>query len=220
MRANPGYGPTLPTVIYAQLDNSGLFHSITSQLLQNNQQNKKYHFQELKFINIQETSQAGNAANILHPPLIKRYIFNHKHCHLWEMWRSDADSSNSVFWFKITEIEDLTLVVSWDQQFLNQFNKVLFSEPLAFHFLNEFKNCWSQETTSVRFFSPIITKIGYFKKINRVLSAVTANSKSRNALSNSGTLQVILNVSKDKDFSTRCSNSEIREVMWEINEFR
>ena len=29
------------------------------------------------------------------------------------------------------DIEDLTLVVSWDQQFLNSFNKVLFSEPLA-----------------------------------------------------------------------------------------
>ena len=30
------------------------------------------------------------------------------------------------------------------------------------------------------------------------------------------TSQVILNVSNDKKFSTRCSNAEIREVMWEI----
>ena len=51
-------------------------------------------------------------------------------------------------------------------------------------------------------FSHIITKIAYFKEINRVLPA---SSKNRNALSNSGTLQVILHVSKDKDFSTRCS---------------
>ena len=32
---------------------------------------------------------------------------------------------------KMPDIEDLTLVVSWDQQFLNEFKKVLFSEPLA-----------------------------------------------------------------------------------------
>ena len=30
-----------------------------------------------------------------------------------------------------SEIEDLSWVVSWDHQFLNEFNKVLFSEPLA-----------------------------------------------------------------------------------------
>ena len=43
---------------------------------------------------------------------------------------------------------------SYIQQFLNEFNKVLFSESLAswITLLNEFKNCWSQETTSVRFF--------------------------------------------------------------------
>ena len=65
------------------------------------------------------------------------------------------------------------------------------------------------------YFSHMIAIIAYFKEINRVLSAVTASSKNRSALSNSVTLQVILHVSKDKDFSTRCSNAEIREVMWE-----
>ena len=64
-------------------------------------------------------------------------------------------------------------------------------------------------------FSHMVATIAYFKEINRVLSAVTASSKYRNALSNSGTLQVILHVSKAKDFSTRCSNPETREVMWE-----
>ena len=61
----------------------------------------------------------------------------------------------------------------------------------------------------------MIAIIAYFKEINRVLSAVhvTATSKNRYALSNSVTLQVILHLSKDKDFSTRCSNAEIREVM-------
>ena len=62
-------------------------------------------------------------------------------------------------------------------------------------------------------FSHMIAIVAYFKEINRVLSAVTASSKNRYALSNSVTLQVILHVSKDKDFSTRCSNAEIREVM-------
>ena len=61
----------------------------------------------------------------------------------------------------------------------------------------------------------MIAIIAYFKEINRVLSAVTASSKNRYTLSNSVTLQVILHLSKDKDFSTRCSNAEIREVMWE-----
>ena len=64
-------------------------------------------------------------------------------------------------------------------------------------------------------FSHMIARIAYFKEINRVLSAVTASSKNRYALSNSMTLQVIIHVSKDKDFSTRCSNAEIREVMCE-----
>ena len=81
--------------------------------------------------------------------------------------------------------------------------------------MNEFNNCWSQETPNVRFFSHIITKTAYFKEINRFLSAVTASSKNRNTLSNNGTLKVILHVSKDKDFSTRCSNPETREDMWE-----
>ena len=62
-------------------------------------------------------------------------------------------------------------------------------------------------------FSHIITKIAYFKEIKQVFSAVTASSKNRYALSNSVALQVILHVSKDMDFSTRCSNAEIREVM-------
>ena len=66
-------------------------------------------------------------------------------------------------------------------------------------------------------FSHMIAIITYFKEINRVLSAVTASSKTRYDLSNSETSQVILHVSKDKDFSTRCSNAEIREVMREIN---
>jgi len=57
--------------------------------------------------------------------------------------------------------------------------------------------------------------VAYFKEINRVLSVVTASSKNRYASSNSRTSQVILYVSKDKDFSTRCSNPEKREVMWE-----
>ena len=61
--------------------------------------------------------------------------------------------------------------------------------------------------------SHMIAIIAYFKEINRVLSAVTASSKNRHALSNSVTLQVILHASKDKDFLTRCSNAEIREVM-------
>ena len=60
-------------------------------------------------------------------------------------------------------------------------------------------------------FSHMIAIIAYFKEINRVLSAVTASSKNRYVLSNSVTFQVILHVSKDKDFSTRCSNAEIRE---------
>ena len=58
-------------------------------------------------------------------------------------------------------------------------------------------------------FSHMIAIIAYFKEINRVLSAVTASSKNRYALPNS----VTLHMSKDKDFSTRCSNAEIREVM-------
>jgi len=62
-------------------------------------------------------------------------------------------------------------------------------------------------------FSDMIAIIAYCKEINRVLSAVTASSKNRYALSNSVTLQVIFHVLKDKDVSTRCSNAEIREVM-------
>ena len=61
-------------------------------------------------------------------------------------------------------------------------------------------------------FSHMIARIP-FKEINQVLSAVTASSKNRYALSDSVALQVILHVSKDKDFSTRCFNAEIREVM-------
>ena len=52
-------------------------------------------------------------------------------------------------------------------------------------------------------------KIAYFKEINQVLSAVTASSKNRCAYSPIVTSQVILHVSKDKDFSTR-SNPETR----------
>ena len=107
-----------------------------------------------------------------------------------------------------TEIEDLTWVVSWDQQFLNEFNKVLFSVPLA-TLINTF---WtSLKTVDLKrqrvsdSFSQIAI-IAYFKELNRVLSAVTASSKNRYALSNSVTLHVILHVSKDKDFSTGCSN--------------
>ena len=62
-------------------------------------------------------------------------------------------------------------------------------------------------------FSHMIAINAYFKEIKRVLSAVTASSKIRYALSNSVTSQVILYVSKDNDFSTRCSNAEIREFM-------
>ena len=62
-------------------------------------------------------------------------------------------------------------------------------------------------------FSYMIAIIAYFKEINRVLSAVTASSKNRYALSISVSSQVILHMSKDKDFSTRCSNPETREVM-------
>ena len=62
-------------------------------------------------------------------------------------------------------------------------------------------------------FSHMIAIIAYFKEINRVLSAVTDSSKNKYVLSDSLTLQVILHVSKDKDFSTCCSNAEIWEVM-------
>ena len=62
-------------------------------------------------------------------------------------------------------------------------------------------------------FSHMIAIIAYFIEINLALSAVTASSKNIYALSKRVTLQVILHVSKDKDFSTRCSNAEIRKVM-------
>ena len=62
-------------------------------------------------------------------------------------------------------------------------------------------------------FSHMIAIIAYFKEINRALSTLTARSENRCAYSNSVTSQVILHMSKDKDFSTRCSNEEIREVM-------
>ena len=65
-------------------------------------------------------------------------------------------------------------------------------------------------------FSHMIAITAYFKEINRVLSAVTASSKNRH-LTCSVTTQIILNVSKDKKFSTRCSIAEIREVVWETN---
>ena len=61
-------------------------------------------------------------------------------------------------------------------------------------------------------FSDMIAIIAYSKEINQVLSAVTASSKNRYAMSNSVTPQFILHVSKDKDFSNRCSSAEIREV--------
>ena len=35
-----------------------------------------------------------------------------------------------VYLSSTTDIEDLSGVVSWDQQFFNEFNKVSFSEPL------------------------------------------------------------------------------------------
>ena len=85
------------------------------------------------------------------------------------------------------EIEDITWVVSWDQQFLNEFNKVLFSEPLATLRTVDLKRQRVSDS-----FSHMVALIAYFKEINRVLSAVTASSINRYALSNSVVLQVIL----------------------------
>ena len=50
------------------------------------------------------------------------------------------------------------------------------------HFLNEFKNCWSQETTPVRFFFSHDHQIAYTVVINWVLSAAADSSKNRYAI--------------------------------------
>ena len=58
---------------------------------------------------------------------------------------------------------------------LNEFNKVLFSEPLE----RGLELLISRDNACQDSFSHIITKIAYIKEINRILSAVTSSSKNR-----------------------------------------
>ena len=98
-------------------------------------------------------------------------------------------SSNSVIWYFETSIspaelsrvflevfqviigfyyiEDLTWVVSWYQQFLMSSIKCDLASlcRAIWHFLDEFKYCWSQETMNVRLFFSHNHENAYFKEM-------------------------------------------------------
>jgi len=93
---------------------------------------------------------------------------------IWDEFRSsffilynEVEKEQNMIVKNRMEMEDLSWVVSWDQQFLNEFNKVLFSESLVSEmtlFEQVYELLISRDNECQIFFSHMFTKMLILKK--------------------------------------------------------